>query len=210
MEVQKKAADDEIRIKNELEEKVKILNKKLEELKLHEERCRREEEEHKQKKKIAKIKMTEAARIIANYQDQVKIDETSIYCLDGAVLALNEVEGVMMTTANFWRETASVCELVTRASFTKQVMNMMGKAVGTRNAMWKSTPFKKQALQYYGIWVALKNIYDTAGEYIHFAKDKMQKYLRENPNDEESQRLVREIADQLKQDINQESIEDEQ
>jgi len=202
-------AADKARIQEEIQKKLANLTTKFDELKEHEERLRKEHEEHEQRRREAKIKIAKAARNIANFQDQVEVREESKECLDHAVFALNHIEDIMKQTSRFWNETGSVCRSVTDHGFGIKVAKLTEtKGDSKRRKVFTSKTFKKQALKYYGQWVALKNICNDAGNYLKLANDEVHQYARENPKEAEARKMVKELADALTEEAKLLSIED--
>lgn len=219
-EAVEKADKDEFKLKSEYEMKLKELEqetqskemktmeyykkkyedieKQAKDIKELEEHYRKQQLEHEKQRKIAKIKMAEAAQKIASFQNEVEVNKSSQYCLNEAVTALRQIQGVMINTANFWRDTEAVCKNVTENHFTKKVKGINDRTESSRKILWKSSTFKKEALAYYGKWVALRHVCVNAGKQLSFAQEDIHKYLQENLSPEEAKHHIREIADKLK------------
>ena len=207
-ELSSREAADKARIQEETQKNFANLTTKFDELKQHEERLRKEHEEHEEKRRQAKIKIAEAARNIASFQEQVEVSEASKECLDQAVIALNNIRETMRQTSSFWKETGAICKSVTDHGFGNKVIKLTEiKGDAKRRKIFTSNAFKGQALKYYGKWVALKSICNDAGKHLQPANDEVHKYACEHPKEAEARRMVKEIANTLTEEVKLLSIE---
>ena len=191
----------EERIRNKYKQKSEELGERLEFLEKRKKSHKSEVDELQKKREEAYRKVLEFTKKIAENKDNIEVKETSLICLHEAVAALNSIGDIMSNAGSFWKEVEGVCNQVTHHRLSKQVSSIKDKDESLRKSIWKSKAFKKQALRFYGKWVALKDTCATAGKFITFAQDEIHLYARENPTREEAIRLIKEIAPALERDI---------
>ena len=196
-ELEQRIWHEEMKIKEHFRQKYDNIQKQYEDLKQLEELHHKQQDEHEKQIKIAKNKTAEAAQKIASFQNEVEVKESSQYCLNEAVLALREIQDIMINTSKFWKDTEAICKNVTEHSFTKKVSTMNNRSQSSRKTLWGSKTFKAQALTYYGKWVALKYVCIDAGKQLSFAQEDVHKCLRENPSPEEAKHLIKELVNKL-------------
>ena len=196
-ELEQRILHEEMKIKEHFTKKYENVQKQYEDLKRLEEHHRKQQEEHEKQRKLARIKMAEAAQKIASFQNEVEVKESSQYCLNQAVSALREIQDIMLSTSKFWKDTEAICKNVTEHDFTKKVSKINNRSQSSRKSLWESKTFKTQALTYYGKWVALKHVCIDAGKQLSFAQEDVHKYLRENPSPEEAKHLMKELVNKL-------------
>ena len=139
-------------------------------------------------------KLAEFASTLSSLSTEKEFSDNAVTSLHEAIGALKHLAAIMLRAADFWTQLEKHCESLQNEGLGGLMQTYMEKKEDTRKKLWVSTPFKKQAIQFYCRWVAL---HDVCTDYLKPLKETqamLYKYLTENPTWEQSKQNISELA----------------
>ena len=150
--------------------------------------------------------MSEFAAKLKQCANDQEMAECAVEALHEAIGALKHLSAMMMQAAMFWKQMKDHCHSLAESETKSVIENFMTKDKKKRLKIWKSTPFKRKAIEFYSGWVALKSVCAVSIEQIKATRQDLYKYITENPTYEECKRHISSIAEkfmaELKHDQN--------
>ena len=147
-------------------------------------------------------KLTDFAVSIENCKDEKDFAKAAADALHKAMEGLKMLAALMMQAALFWKQMQVHCMALSESKMKDTVEKAMDKYDDAKRLkLWTSTGFKKQAVQFYAGWVALDGV---CGEYmsaIQETQKELYKYITENPNYEEAEVNVKQLAIAFKDEM---------
>ncbi len=148
----------------------------------------------REKRHEALSRMTSFAAKIKRCQEQQNMAEYAVEALHEASGALKHLSDVMMLAALFWEQMEDHCKSLAETKITSLVTSAMSYSEKERLKVWTSNHFKRQAVEFYASWVALRGVCTVYMDQIKLTQSDLHQYIRESPTYEESRSNLKELV----------------
>ncbi|GBC06783.1 hypothetical protein RclHR1_07040006 [Rhizophagus clarus] len=125
------------------------------------------------------------------------LTEDVINSLDHAFSALNSIEGIIEAARVYWEKIYTHFKQLSTQKIDRIIKNGLKKDEEDKQKLYRSPPFKRQAIDVYVKCIAVK---ETCHEYKGLMEENhnnLVKYLKENPSREQSISIVNELSKKL-------------
>ena len=196
-----KLEQDAVEYKKELRSTSDTYATKLNDIKEKELKNQKIIDESKKIKKMAKQQMRKVVEQLAQCSSRAEIQNLTIDSLREALHALDEIEAIMKNVGQFWGEVEGLCETVTGRAMKVQIGKLSDMKPEDRKKIWKNESFKKDALNFYGKWIALKEVCIKACGNVNSALGEVRKYMVESPKEDEAFQSMHEMLGNLLKEV---------
>ena len=138
---------------------------------------------------------------IENCKDDAGLAQVAIDALHQAMGGLQNLSAVMMKAALFWKQMQVHCGILAKDKMKKIIEAGMKRPPADRLSVWTAVGFKKQAIEYYGRWVALDDVCGIYMRRIQETQKDLYGYLTENPTLQQARKNVRQLAATFAKDL---------
>ena len=136
----------------------------------------------------------EFSKRIEHCQDDSELAQVAVDALHQAMGGLQNLSAVMMKASLFWKMMQVHCETMAKEKMQRMIEAGMKRPQEERIKVWTAPGFKKQAIEYYGRWVALDDVCSVYMKKIQETQKDLYSYLTENPTTSQARKNVRELA----------------
>ena len=199
---QLKKLDEEMdEFRKNLKSNLDTYSTQLESIKAQEARNQELIAKTKEERKQAQHQMRNIVEKLMKCKNQIEIKLIVSASLLQATNALNKIEVNMINVGQFWNGVEHMCESIVGPNMKRQVEVLSEKQPHERIIVWQSTAFKQVALNFYGRWIALKEICSQANVNVNKALEEVQKYMVESPQEDEAFKSLQEMGGRFLEEL---------
>lgn len=144
------------------------------------------------------------ADIDSIFKSEESIAGAAVDALQLSAGALKNLSGVMKQAANIWKDLEDHCR--TLAEHDVPLESVQELSSDKRLALWSSDTIKEQYVRQSAQWLAMYVVCKEVGEEVKKTKHQLHEFIRENPTNEESRKIIGELSNEFIKDLEHEKI----
>ncbi|RIA93876.1 hypothetical protein C1645_735226 [Glomus cerebriforme] len=146
----------------------------------------------------ANEKIREFSLKMLDYKEHLVLATDVVDSLNQAFSSLSEIEGIIEAARMYWEKTHTYLKQLSTQKLSKIIKNGLKKDEAAKQILFRSPTFKREAVKTYAKCIAVSETCHRYKGQMEENHNNLIKYLRENPNDEQSIAIVRSLAGKLK------------